>query len=97
MGVEHVQTEIGGIEFCQRINRMVEQRDSAKQDQPCRDAAAQSLQRAGIEKWASDEGVGCADQLADLDFFSLRQDLQPYRVADDGEQGQPQQPSAEGL
>ena len=85
------QVKLRGIEFCQVGDADVEQLQAKADDEPGGEAATQALKHAVVKEGAADEGVGCTDQRADLDFFTLRQDLQTDGVAGDHHQGKTEQ------
>src|SRR5207342_1336939 len=73
----------------------VEQGERGPNDGDGDDATSHALKGAKVVKGPPDEGLGCTDQLRNLDFVALREDLQPDRVEGDRHQGKPKEEGEE--
>src|SRR6476469_4242477 len=74
------EAKAGRIKLSERAEIVIQQQHGYSQHAPSHEAAGQSLQSAEIQERAPNEGVGCPDQLGDLDLLAPGQDLQTDRI-----------------
>jgi len=75
---------------------MVQQQYAARHDEPSRDTPEQALGQAEVEEGAADEGIGCADELGNLDLVASRQYLKADSVEGYGDEGEAEQSRQDG-